>query len=56
MSSSLFFESFYLRKQEIFMLNPNLFFFNVLGQTLIGLTKLSRNFRLGASRKGRKNL
>ena len=26
------------------MFNPNLFFFNVLGQTLIGLTKVSRNF------------
>ena len=44
-----------MRKEEIFMFNLNLFF-NVLGQTLIGLTELSRNFRLGVSRKGRKNL
>ena len=44
-----------MRKQEIFMFNPNLFF-TVLGQTLIGLTKLRRNFGLGASRKSRENL
>ena len=55
MSSRLFLESFQVRKQEIFMFNPNLFF-NFLGQTLIGLTKLSRNFGLGASRKSRKHL
>ena len=33
------------------MFNPNLFFGNLLNQTLIGVTKPGRNFGLGAYRK-----
>ena len=36
-SSSLFLESFYVRKQEIFMFNPNLFFLTFEGKLSLGL-------------------